>query len=331
MNERLKKIYRIIGRNSLVSDNFLAIYRIYLGFHLGYFAIFQTPKHLGSLPNSFFQPSIFSIAQFFDNFPNPIFFLCCQIILFTCSFLIILGFYCKISFLFSSCILVMLNSLIFSLGKIDHNIMFLFLIFIFTFLDSENEYSLKPSLKFNRNNFFCGILALVLSFGLFTAGFEKALNWIDFDLNTSGVLSWHLQNYYINDRTNLLASYFPLIPPILMEIVDYTAAIFEISALAFLIKGKKTWNYYLILLSVFHLLNTVFLNISFTAHIYVIGFWLLSHLKTKPLIILLTLIFFLTLFKSYMNELYINLLLWSIIVFSGIIKLKRDKLNLGGI
>ena len=46
---------------------------------------------------------------------------------------------------------------------------------------------------------------VLIAFGMFTAGFEKALHWVNFDLSRNGFLSWFYRGYYTLDRKLLLA------------------------------------------------------------------------------------------------------------------------------
>jgi hypothetical protein len=44
------------------------------------------------------------------------------------------------------------------------------------------------------------ILAVILCFGMFTAGFEKARHWIDFDLTKGGFIDWFYSGFFSTDR-----------------------------------------------------------------------------------------------------------------------------------
>src|SRR5690606_36142347 len=110
----------------------------------------------------------------------------------------------------------------------------------------------------------------------FTAGYPKSLVWIDFDTSTSGVFSWFYPSYFTLGYDKLLADYFFFVPLWIAEIMDYTAVLFELSGILFLIYSRKSWRFYLILATIFHLVNTLFLNIPFTLHVVVYGIWLLS-------------------------------------------------------
>jgi hypothetical protein len=64
---------------------------------------------------------------------------------------------------------------------------------------------------------------LFIAFGMFTAGLEKALHWINFDFSTSGFLSWFYPGYFTLDRKLLLAPAVLKVPPYLFKILDFLA------------------------------------------------------------------------------------------------------------
>ena len=126
------------------------------------------------------------------------------------------------------------------------------------------------------------ILAVILSFGMFTAGFEKALYWVDFDLETGGFLRWFYSGFFTHGRDYLLAPVVTRLPPKIFELADYFAVIFELSPLLALLSGRKWWLLWLFVASIFHLANTLLLNIDFIAHAPVyLSFITLSCLGLK--------------------------------------------------
>lgn len=126
------------------------------------------------------------------------------------------------------------------------------------------------------------ILAVVLCFGMFTAGFEKALYWVDFDFGTGGFLRWFYSGFFTHGRDRLLAPVVMSLPPQTFELADYFAVIFELTPLVALLAGRKWWLVWLLVASTFHLANTLLLNISFTAHAPVyLSFVSLSLLSLK--------------------------------------------------
>lgn len=129
------------------------------------------------------------------------------------------------------------------------------------------------------------ILAVLLCFAMFTAGAEKATNWIDFDLETGGFLDWFYRGFFNLGRQYLLAPFVLLVPPQAFEAFDYFAVVFELSPIIALLAGKRWWQLWLLVASVFHLGNTLLLNIAFTAHalVYLSFIPLSSFIKTPQM------------------------------------------------
>ena len=96
-----------------------------------------------------------------------------------------------------------------------------------------------------------------------TAGFGKALNWIDLNLTTSGFLSWFYSGYFNHGRDRLLA---PLVlkisEPLVWELIDTLAVVFELGALLAIL-SRQRWYAWLTTACIFHLANCLLLNIDF--------------------------------------------------------------------
>ena len=129
------------------------------------------------------------------------------------------------------------NSFKFSFGKIDHPIMFPVFILGLSFSNWGTYYALIPdkkiSIKMQRR--ILAILAVLLCFGMFTAGFEKALYWIDFNLEKGGFLHWFYSGYFNLERQYLLAPFVLKVPPKIFEIFDYLLYLSFLQLLLFLL------------------------------------------------------------------------------------------------
>jgi hypothetical protein len=187
----------------------------------------------------------------------------------------------------------------------------IFLLLAFT--NSGVKYALIPDKKTVFHNVSIAVFALCLVFAFFTAGYEKAFVWLDFDLSTSGINYWFYGGYFTQFRTRFLADYFLQVPSLVKEFMDYTAVFFELSGIFFLLYNKKTWLLYLLLAAFFHLSNTLILNISFLSHFTVYGIWLLS-----PVLIRNKWYFFILIIPLFFSGLILPVILWSsllIVVF----------------
>jgi hypothetical protein len=126
------------------------------------------------------------------------------------------------------------------------------------------------------------VLSVIICFGMFTAGFEKLLRWVDFDLSTSGFLSWFYSGYFSLGQTFILADLVFIFPPLINEILDYSAVVFELSPFFFLLAGACFWKAWLLVACIFHFTNTCLLNITFDTHLVVYcSFFLYPLLQEK--------------------------------------------------
>jgi len=156
----------------------------------------------------------------------------------------------------------------YSFAKIDHYILPYFLLLCLSvsgwgcYLAVQPEKEISPAAT-ERS---LSLAAVIICFGFFTAGFGKALSWIDFDLNTSGFAWWYYGGYYNLDRKLLLAPLFNQVPFRALEFFDYAGVAFELSPLFFLLWSHKVWHLWLLVASFFHLMNTLLLNIPFVGH-----------------------------------------------------------------
>jgi len=113
------------------------------------------------------------------------------------------------------------------------------------------------------------LFSVLICFGMFTAGFEKALSWLDFDLTFNGFLSWSQNSIFRDFKHYLFAPYIKYLPAALLEAFDYTAVFFELSLLLFLLHSRQAWKGWLLIACIFHLSNAVLLNIPYPRHIIV--------------------------------------------------------------
>ena len=320
----------IIDLNNLLRRSFQRLNQITKVYNLEYFRIilgllflinFRDLSFLGDMPRTLFRPHALNFTNLFDSWPAGEFF---DFIFYSKLILaisIILGFKTRISFLIIGVFSIIQSGFIYSFGKIDHGILMNILPFVMAFTNSGCKKAILPDKEIKSPNLSITILAIFITFGFFTAGLEKAFNWIDFNTNTSGFLSWFYPSFYSIGRDKLLAPLALNFPWWLTEIMDYTAVIFELSGLIFLLAGRKSWYTYILIASIFHLFNTLFLNIPFQLHILIFGIWIITPFldKYKILVLMIPLIF-------YLDNLYSPLIGWILICFLGLILMLSDKL-----
>ena len=213
-------------------------------------------------------------------------------------------------------VILVKTGFLYSLGKIDHSILWTLLPFFMAYTDSGCKLAIYPDQNSNIHKMSISILAICFVFGFFTAGYEKALNWVDINTSTSGFMRWFYDGYFTLGRDKLLASSVLNFPWWLTEIFDYVAVIFELSGVLFLFHSRKTWLIYLLATCFFHLMNTLFLNIAYKSHIAVLGVWLISPFlkRFKFLIFLIPLI-------MTISDIHCGLIGWILMCIMGAILL----------
>ena len=267
-------------------DRSLSLLRILYGLFI---ILFATPSFLwiGKVPQSLFLPPFFSLANLFDGFPSYPWLLAIDISLIICTICLLLGVKARYAGILFSLLYIIGSSFQYSFGKIDHLIMFPVFILGLSFTNWGVDYALIPDKKVSKQlqRRVLAILAVLLCFGMFTAGYEKALSWIDFDLEKGGFLRWFYGGFFSQGRKYLLAPFVLLVPPQTFEIFDYFAVVFELSPIIALLAGKQWWQLWLFVACMFHLGNTLLLNIPFIEHapIYLSFIPLSSFLKTAQI------------------------------------------------
>jgi hypothetical protein len=316
LDKELKGIYSKLNKNTYSIN--LEYFRISFGIY-----ILITTKNLsflGELPNGLFRPMVLTFANLFNSWPSTTILIMLYYASLTLAVAIILGLKTRLS-LFGIGILGLVNaSFFYGFGKIDHSIMIALLPFVLAFSNCGTSLALVPDKKIKSENIALTVYSVFIVFGFFTAGYEKALNWIDFDLNTSGFLSWFYQGYYSYDRTKLLASAVTSFHPLITEAMDYLAVLFEITGVFFLVFSRRSWILYLIIAGLFHLANTVLLNIPFSSHLMVFGLWIISPFMKKHYF--LVLIFPLLCFRG---DIYLATIGWIIYLILGFLYLLTSK------
>jgi len=254
-----------ISTNIPVNVASLCIFRIITGLFL---LIIFLPDFtwMSKLPRAFFRPPVLSLANLSTGFPNKYFFLALDVLLLVASLCITTGIKAKIaSRIFVILSLVGLNFQ-YSFGKIDHSILLYCLLFCLSFTNWGTQLSLVPD-KIRHSKYdqkALSLFAVLICFAFFSAGFEKALKWINSDFNSSGTANWMYTGYYAFDRQFLLAPWGKSFPFGAQKLMDYCAVVFELSPLVMLLISPRSWKIWLLTACIFHIMNTLFLNISFT-------------------------------------------------------------------
>lgn len=246
----------------------LSIIRIFYGLFILIFLKLDF-AWIGNIPQGFFSPRFLSFSVFFQGFPNYLTMRAIEVILVVLGLCILLGIKSRWAGIFFVITYVIANSFHFSFGKINHgSIMFTTFVLGLSLTNwgTSNAVVRDRQISQKIQTRVLAILAVVLCFGMFTAGWEKAINWLDFDLKTGGFMSWFYQGYFTQGRDEFLAPLVLKMPPQIFELADYSAVIFELIPIVALLAGRKWWLSWLLTACLFHLANTLLLNINFISH-----------------------------------------------------------------
>lgn len=258
------KFWSRISASTLVKPENLGLFRLTLGIFL---LVFYPPdyKWIASMPKALFNPPPFSIAAFAPGFPSPTFFSVMEVLLLCCNVCIIAGLKPRLSSLVYVAATIVCLNFQFSFGKIDHSFLVYALLACLAFTDCGSNFALLPDQKRNpgRTQKSIALFGLFVCFAFFSAGYEKALYWINFNMDASGSASWLYAGYFNLNRTAFLSGYFINAPFAVFKLMDITAVLFELSALFFLLHSRKSWLLWLFAACLFHILNTLVLNIDF--------------------------------------------------------------------
>ena len=266
-------------RSSYVSNSELSAYRMLFGFLL---LIYFLPSWtwLKDTPPAFFDPHILSFAYLTDNHLPPVFYKGADILMILFLVMVTIGVWSRAALIGIFVLCSIFYSYAYSYGKIDHHtsiLIFTFFLLAFTNCGSRFALMKDKTVPDSVQRVALGIVSIVICFGFFSAGITKCIKWIDFDLDTSGFLSWFNLQYFLDDKNKyFLMEYVFHLPKLVLELMDYTAAVFEVSGFFFLLRGKRSWLTFLFMASIFHCLTLILINIDFTLALLVYGIFLIS-------------------------------------------------------
>lgn len=315
IESKLKTIFERIKSNTTIDDRELSFYRIFFCILM---LVFFRPKYswIGTIPDAFFFPKPFNIANVFSEFPSSFYFEVTDYLIIIFLILGIIGLYSKYAFIGLFLIITLNNGFAYSLNKIDHYILVSLVFLVLALTNSATHFAVKPEKKTKLHGLTLSLFSILIVFGFFTAGLQKGYHWIDFNLSTSGTLRWIYDIYFPSTDKPLLSEMFLNVNPLLIEAMDYAGVLFELTGILFLIYSKKSWKIYLLMASSFHLANALILNIPFTFHFPIFGIWLLSSIlfKYKGLIFLFGL-------NVLFQGIYFDVYLWSITIILSFLSL----------
>jgi hypothetical protein len=222
-------------------------------------------------PPAFYNPPLLSLGRLLPGFPPAFVTWTLDAVLLGLCAAVSLGVRARFSTLLLCGLSLLRANVAYSFGKIDHDIMIWVFFGCMAFSGWGRELALVPDrpsrLDAPRHAF--AVLGVCLVYAMTSVGFQKALNWLDFDTTTSGFLGWFVYGYFEYNRTHLLAPYVLDVPRVLLELLDYAGVAFELGCLLAFLLGRTTFRLWLSCACAFHLANTLTLNIPFFEHLLV--------------------------------------------------------------
>lgn len=219
---------------------------------------------LSNLPSDFYAAPP-GPMMLIDQFPSFTILVTLYSVCIVSVFLMLIGYRTKTVSIVAGLTILLLQGVIFSIGKINHEILIASVPIIMAFsnwgaafsVDSRSEDKLIKIESWPLT-----FIAVLIGFMMFTAGFPKILGgWLDF---TTQATEGHLLNqYYVRGRQDLLAGVaVNFQSTFFWELLDWGTVLFEIGFLIALFK-KEWFKIFLSLAVLFHFSTMVSLNIAF--------------------------------------------------------------------
>ena len=219
---------------------------------------------LSNLPSDFYAAPP-GPMMLFDHFPTFPFLITLYFICILSVILMLIGYKTKWMSILSGLTILTLQGVIFSIGKINHEILIAVVPAVMAFSNWGLAFSVDSGMGQKPNNaesWPLTFIAILIGFMMFTAGFPKVLGgWLD--ISTQATQGHLINQFYVRERQDLLAeAALNFQYPLLWEILDWGTVLFEIGFLFALI-NMKWFKLFLCLTIIFHFSTMLFLNIAF--------------------------------------------------------------------
>lgn len=252
----------------IVTPEGLGLLRIFTALFLLFFLIpgdgADHYRFLTTLPSDFYAPPP-GPMMLFDNFPGRITFQVLETVVIISALMILVGYHTKWASLITGLSVLLLQGFIFSVGKIDHEILLALVPALMAYSNWGAAFSIDSLRKTGdrrTESWPLTLLALFIGFMMFTAGFPKILGgWLD--LSTQAAQSHLLNQFYVRERQDLLAVFaVQWYRPFFWEILDWATVLFEIGFLIAIFRAS--WFKIFIGIAVlFHFSTMMVMNIAF--------------------------------------------------------------------
>ncbi|WP_234573099.1 hypothetical protein [Rhodohalobacter sp. 614A] len=267
----LKPFERWIFETYTVSAEGLGLYRIIASLFILFFLIpgmgFDHYQYLASLPADFYNPPP-GPMMLFDGFPSFIIFQVLYGLALLSVFAMLVGYQTKWASISSGIFILVLQGLIYSIGKVNHEVLVPLGPILMAFTNWGNRFSIDsmkpPEIKTERpvESWPLVLLSIFIGFMMFTSGWPKILGgWLD--PSTHAVKAHLFNQFFVHEREAYLAGYaIQINSQIFWEFLDWITIIFEIGFLIS-IRKSKWFRFFLVIAVLFHFSTKMLLNISF--------------------------------------------------------------------
>ncbi len=219
---------------------------------------------LATLPADFYAPPP-GPMMLFDTFPGLAIFQVLQTVAVLSALMILVGYHTKWVSLITGLSVLILQGFIFSVGKIDHEILVAVVPVILAYSNWGAAFSIDSFRKGKdqkNERWPLTLLALLIGFMMFTAGFPKILGgWLD--ISTQAAQSHLLNQFYVRERQDLLAELaVQWNNPFFWELLDWGTVLFEVGFLISIFRAA--WFRFFVGIAVlFHFSTMISMNIAF--------------------------------------------------------------------
>ena len=182
INNYLDRIEARIKKATQIDLASLCCFRVVFGLFVMLF-LWSKYAWLGAVPDAVFSPPMLSLAAAFREFPSPFFFRTVDFAVGVCTLTLTIGLFTRLSTVTLFVLLIVGNSFSFSLGKIDHSILYPCVSLTMSFQNWGAMFSIDAALQKRSAADGSGaevvnlsFLAILITFGFLTAGLGKALS-----------------------------------------------------------------------------------------------------------------------------------------------------------
>lgn len=242
----------------------MALYRVFTALFILFFLLPSPSVYnvLGTMPADFFAPPP-GPMMLFEGFPPAYVLYLLHYGLIAALLFLVFGWHTRAASLAAGILLLVLKGFIYSLGKINHDLVVVLVPLVMAFSGWGGAYSMDARLgrTSSANGWTVLLLALFIGFMMFTAGLPKIMGgWLD--PSTHAVQGHYLKQFAVRGRRDLLAPYAGALGPFSWELLDYFTVFFEVGFLLALARPGSI-RVFVCLAVLFHAGTMLMMNIAF--------------------------------------------------------------------